>query len=44
MSDVGVHSNKAFDLKLKKKCQKVLEEQKGWSREHFIKVFGRSYL
>lgn len=44
MSDVGVHYNKAFDLKLKRKCQKILEEQKGWSREQFTNVFGMNYL
>ena len=42
-SDQGVHFNKKFDLSLKKKCQKILEEEKGWSRERFIKEFGRSY-
>lgn len=42
-SEVGVHFNKQLDLKLKKKCQKILEDEKGWSRERFITVFGRNY-
>ena len=43
MSDAGVHFNKEFDLKLKKLCQQKLEKEKGWSKEDFIKVFGKSY-
>ena len=44
MDNCGVHHNKKFDLKLKRKCQKILENEKGWSREQFINVFGRNYL
>ena len=43
MSNAGVHYDQHFDRKLKKKCQQILENDKGWSREKFIKVFGRSY-
>ena len=42
LSDAGVHFNKDFDLKLKQKCQKILEED-GMSRKEFISIFGRSY-
>lgn len=44
MSDVGVHCNKAYDQKLKRICQDVLEREYKWSREKVIKTFGRSYL
>ena len=40
---VGVHFNKALDLRLKQDCQKEWENQFG-SRDDFIKTFGRSYL
>ena len=43
MSDAGVHFDKKFDLKLKKLCQQKLEKEKGWSKEDFIMVFGKSY-
>ena len=42
LSDAGVHFNKDFDMKLKQKCQKILEED-GMSRKEFISIFGRSY-
>ena len=44
MSPNSVHFNHDLDLKLKKECQEVLEEKHGWSREKFIKTFGKSYL
>lgn len=44
MSDHGVHADNLLDLKLKKQAQEILEKDKGWSREKFISMFGRSYL
>ena len=44
MSDHGVHFNKALDMALKKKCQEILEEKHGWTREKMIEIFGRNYL
>lgn len=44
MSNFGVHNNRAVDMYLKRKCQKILEEDIGWTREYFMDVFGRSYL
>ena len=42
LSDYGVHFDKSFDLKLKRKCQSVFEETH--TREEFMKIFGRNYL
>lgn len=42
MSKYGVHTNRELDLQIKRICQKKLEES-GWSREEFIKTFGRNY-
>lgn len=39
----GVHGlNKALDLKLKKIAQSMFEQK--YSREEFMKIFGRNYL
>ena len=43
MSDAGIHFNEDFDRKLKRLCQIELEKKEGWSKEDFIKVFGKSY-
>lgn len=42
MSDSGVHFDTVLDLKLKKLCQELFEEDH--SREEFISIFGKSYL
>ena len=42
MSNVGVHSNRQFDLKLKKQCQEIFENIYG--HEEFMRIFGRNYL
>ena len=39
----GVHSNRTFDNRLKKMCQRKWETIYG-NREDFIKVFGRSWI
>lgn len=43
MSNEGVHFNREFDLKLKKKAQKHFEKHIG-TRANFRKEFGKSYL
>ena len=43
MSNVGVHSNKKLDTKLKKECQRAFEKKVG-TRDFFMSVFGRNYL
>lgn len=43
MSDYGVHKYKPLDTALKMSCQAILEAD-GWSRDEFIKIFGRSYI
>lgn len=43
LSNVGVHFNKALDIKLKKFCQEKWEAKYG-DREQFIQTFGKSYL
>ncbi len=42
MSNDGVHSDKAFDLRLKEKCQAAFE--KDHSRAEFMQIFGKSWL
>ena len=44
LSNFGVHFDKEFDLALKQKCQRILEDEHGWTKERFIKTFGRNYL
>lgn len=44
MSDFSVHSDRTLDVKLKRKCQEILEQEKGWTREQFISTFGRNYI
>ena len=41
-SPSGVHHNRDLDLELKAKYQRIFEQ--GYSREIFIKAFGRNYL
>lgn len=43
MSECGVHRDSVLNLKLRRLCQEKLE-QSGWTREQFIKTFGRSYI
>ena len=40
----GVHFNKNFDTSLKQHAQRKAMKHYGWSREEFIKIFGRNYL
>lgn len=42
MSNLGVHSNTAFDRKLKAFAQKRFNEV--YPKLDFIKIFGKSYL
>jgi len=42
LSNAGVHFNRELDLKLKKLCQEKFEEL--YSKEDFIKIFGKNYL
>ena len=40
----SVHMNRDVDLKLKQYGQQKAMEEQGWSKEDFIKVFGKNYL
>ena len=40
----AVHNNRDVDLKLKQYGQRKAMEEQGWSKEDFIKVFGKNYL
>ena len=42
MSDAGVHFNKALDLQIKQIAQREFEDT--YSREDFLRIFGRNYL
>lgn len=42
MSDAGVHFNKALDLQIKQIAQREFEDT--YSREDFIRIFGKNYL
>ena len=42
LSDKGIHFDKAFDLNVKRACQR--EYEKTHSREEFMKLIGRNYL
>lgn len=42
MSNVGVHFNREFDLRLKRECQAKFEETH--SRDEFMALIGRNYL
>lgn len=42
MSDAGVHFNKALDLQIKQIAQREFEDT--YTREEFIKIFGKNYL
>ena len=44
LSDKGVHSNKALDLELKRKAQKIAMKHYKWTKEDFIRIFGRNYI
>ena len=43
LSNEGVHFDKDLDMRLKRHCQRKLEDL-GWKREEFISVFGKNYL
>lgn len=42
MSDAGVHFNKALDLQIKQIAQREFEDT--YTREDFMRIFGRNYL
>lgn len=42
MSDEGIHFNKDLDMRVKKECQEVFEQN--GSREEFMRIFGKNYL
>ena len=44
MSRYGVHFNKEFADSLKRHAQEKAMERYGWSKEEFIKIFGRNYI
>lgn len=44
MSNKGVHFNIEFDLQLKLIAQRTAMQYYGWSKEDFIKNFGRNYI
>lgn len=44
MSDEGVHFNRKLDIKVKQWAQKKTMKHYGWSKEEFIKIFGKNYL
>lgn len=43
MDNYSAHLNRELDLKLKRACQSKLEED-GWTRERFIRTFGKNYI
>lgn len=43
MSNEGVHFNRSLDLLFKYTCQRQLESD-GWTRERFIRTFGKNYI
>ena len=43
-SNEGVHFNKALDERLKKDAQKTAMQHYEWTKEEFIKIFGKNYL
>ena len=44
-SNYGVHNgNTVLDEKLKKAAQEKAMEVYGWTKEEFIRIFGRNYL
>jgi hypothetical protein len=40
----SVHMNRDVDLKLKQYGQQKAMEEQGWSKEDFIRIFGKNYL
>ncbi len=38
----GVHNNSKLDIRLKKECQKIFEQEH--TREEFRQIFGKSYI
>lgn len=40
----AVHNNRDVDLKLKQYGQQKAMEEQGWSKEDFIKIFGKNYI
>lgn len=43
-NDRGVHFDRQKDLALKQLAQQTAMEYYGWSKEDFIKIFGKNYL
>lgn len=44
MSDYGVHSNRAFDLDIRRMAQQKAMEHYGWDLNQWIEIFGKNYL
>ncbi len=44
MSDMGVHFNHEFDLRLKRIGQRAAMNHYGWTVEQFVEIFGKNYL
>lgn len=44
MSNKGVHFNTEFNLYLRRIGQKAAMKHYGWTKEQFIKIFGKNYL
>ena len=42
MSDQGIHFNKALDREVKQIAQREFEDT--YSREEFMRIFGKNYL
>lgn len=40
----GVHKDAAEAMRLKIKCQRIAMKTYGWSKEDFIREFGKNYL
>lgn len=44
LSAKGVHFNRALDLKLKREIQEIAMNCYGWTKEDFIRIFGKNYI
>lgn len=42
LSNEGVHSDREYDLRLKKECQQAFEKEH--SHDEFMRIFGRDWL
>lgn len=44
LADYGVHFNKELDLQIKEMAQRKAMEYYGWTKEDFIRIFGKNYI